>query len=207
MSILSPIKFDAEKTLREKEITQRLVDIRTAEIEFRDQKSGFTDNWAELLTFLKTAKKKQVLKEGALTDAQLEAGLTEAKAVKIVNSGKMKDIVSNGLEGFRRDTAYLEMIPALFPSGRYTAENIDEIARVPYSDTARFVLQTNNGYINTNGILIPLFEASVEYKVYLSDLNRQELLNIIDLDKKLEKFPGRKVGSVDEPNNNAGNWE
>jgi hypothetical protein len=52
-----------------------------------------------------------------------------------------------------------------------------------------------------------LFEASAAYTTYLYDLNRQEMLNAIDLQKKLEKFPGLQVGSVLEPNNNAGNWE
>ena len=61
--------------------------------------------------------------------------------------------------------------------------------------------------MNNTGIIIPLFEASAPFKNYLFDLNHQEMLNIIDLQKKLDKFPGLKVGSVEEPNNNSGNWE
>jgi hypothetical protein len=38
-------------------------------------------------------------------------------------------------------------------------------------------------------------------------VNRQETLNLIDLQEKLEKYAGLKVGAVNEPNNFAGNWE
>jgi hypothetical protein len=41
----------------------------------------------------------------------------------------------------------------------------------------------------------------------LYDLDRQEVLNVIDVQRKLDRFPAMKVGSVDAPNNNAGNWE
>ena len=31
--------------------------------------------------------------------------------------------------------------------------------------------------------------------------------NLKDKRIKLEKYPGLQVGSIEEPNNNAGNWE
>ncbi|MDD3077701.1 MAG: hypothetical protein PHH37_01185 [Paludibacter sp.] len=206
MSIMTPIKFDETRNAREKEIIQRLVDIRKAQTEFKEQKGGYADSFDKLVDFLKTAKKKTVLKEGSLTDKQLESGLTEASAVKIVRSRNMKEIMANGLENFRRDTAYVSMLEAVFPN-RYTLKNVDQIGKIPYSNGKTFYLNVNNSYMNNIGINVPLFEASCEYKDYLSDLNHQELLNIIDLQKKLGKFPGLKVGDVDEPNNNAGNWE
>ena len=84
MSIVTPIRFTETKDAREKVIIQRLIDIRTAQTEFKDQKGGYTANFDELIGFLKSAKKKSVLKEGSLSDKQLEAGLTEAKAAAIV---------------------------------------------------------------------------------------------------------------------------
>ncbi|MGB4413980.1 MAG: hypothetical protein WBI53_03730 [Paludibacter sp.] len=206
MSILTPIKFDETKTAREKEIIQRLIDIRTAEVEYKTQKGAYTDNFDELIKFLKSSKKKTVLKEGSLSDKQLEAGLTEKMAAKIVRSGNRSEIIAKGLENFRRDTAYLDMIESIFPQ-KYTAETIDQIAIIPYSNNERFELKVNNEYYNATKIKIPLFEASAHFKTYLYDLNRQELLNIIDVQTKLEKYPGLKVGSIEEPNNNAGNWE
>lgn len=206
MSIVTPIQFDAEKESREKVIIEKLVDIRKAEVEYRDQKGVYTDKFEDLIKFLKAAKKKTVLKEGSLTEKQLEAGLTEAQAAKIVRSGNRQEIIANGLENFRRDTAYVNMIEAIFPE-KYTVETIDQIAIVPFTENQKFDLKVNNDYTNNNGIKIPLFEASVPYEVYLKDLNRQEVLNKIDVQTKLSKFPGLMVGSIVEPNNNAGNWE
>ncbi len=206
MSIVTPIQFDEEKARREVVIIEKLVDIRKAQVEYRDQKGVYTDKFEDLIKFLKNAKKKTVLKEGSLSDKQLEAGLTEIKAVKIVNSGNMQEIIANGLQNFRRDTAYVSMLQAIFPE-KYTAETIDQIAVVPFTENQKFELKVNNDYTNNNGIKIPLFEASVLYSVYLKDLNHQEVLNKIDVQNKLAKFPGLMVGSTTEPNNNAGNWE
>ncbi len=205
-SVMTPIQFDQEKEKREKEVIQRLVDIRKAELEFRDQKGGFTTSLDTLVMFLKSAKKKFVMKEGSLTDKQLESGLTEAQAAQIVRKGVKSEIIASGLEGFRRDTIYGPVIEALF-SGQYTLETIDNLAIIPYSNNEKFEVKINNSYFNSSQIQIPLFEASAHYKTYLSDLNHQEMLNIIDERVKLEKYPGLKVGSIDEPNNFAGNWE
>mgnify|MGYP003593257026 FL=1 len=206
MSIVTPIKFDETKTAREKAIIQKLIDIRTAEVEYKNQKGVYTDSFPELFNFLKTAKKKTVLKEGSLSDKQLEAGLTEAAAARIVRKGNKAEIIANGLENFRRDTAYLNMIESIFPE-KYTIETIEQLSVIPFSNNEKFTLKVNNEYYNATNIKIPLFEASAAYTTYLYDLNRQEMLNAIDLQKKLEKFPGLQVGSVLEPNNNAGNWE
>lgn len=206
MSIATPIKFAETREAREKMVVTRLVDIRKAQMEFKNQKGGFTADFDELIGFLKSAKMKSVLKEGSLTDLQLEAGLTEAKAAQIVRSGKTSEIIANGLQNFRRDTAYLDMISTLY-EGVYTHETIGKLAIIPFSENEKFEMKANNAYFNSNGIQIALFEAKAEYKTYLHDLDRQEVLNITDLQRKLEKFPGLKVGSVDSPNNNAGNWE
>ena len=207
MSIITPINFDKEKAEREKLVIQRLMDIRTAEVEFRSQKLVYTTDFTELLNFLKTGRKPSVIKEGVLSDSQFESGLTEEKAAKIVQSGNEKDIIANGLQNFRRDTIYLDLISALY-GDRFTVETIDQIKYVPYStqkDT--FLLEANNNYVNATAFLIPLFQASCTYETYLKDLNRQELMNVIHMRKKLERFPGLMVGNINEPNNNAGNWE
>jgi hypothetical protein len=206
MSIVTPIQFDEEKARREVVVIEKLVDIRKAEVEYKDQKGVYTDKFDELIKFLQTSKKKTVLKEGSLNEKQLEAGLTEAKAAAIVRKGNKQEISANGLDNFRRDTAYVSMIEALY-LGKYTAETIEDIKKVPFTTDKEFVLKVDNNYTNSNNIKIPLFEASVLYEVYLADMNRQEILNKIDVQTKLAKFPGLMVGSIMEPNNNAGNWE
>lgn len=86
-------------------------------------------------------------------------------------------------------------------------DNIAEIGVIPYSDGKQFEMATLMYKNEASGIILPLFEAKAPYESYLSDLNRQELVNLKDKRIKLEKYPGLQVGSIEEPNNNAGNWE
>ena len=229
-SVTTPIKFENTRAEREVAVIKHLVDLRTAEVEFHHQKGRFTANLDSLLLFLKTAPKKEVLKEGSLTDKQLEAGLTEHKAVKILDAAKKaalrnkklsfedndalyayiwendKDVKKNGLQGFRRDTIELNMLQSLY-KGEYDETSIDRIVEIPFSNGLRFEMEVNNDYKTSQGIRVPLFEARAPFQSYLGDLNKQELVNLVDREEKLEHFAGLKVGDVYAPNNNAGNWE
>ena len=206
MSIVTPIQFENTRTQRETAVVKKLIDIRKAQLEFKDQHNRFTADIDSLVAFVRDGKKKIVQKEGALTDKQLESGLTEAQAVKIIAKGNEKEIREKGLEGFRRDTLVVDVITELFPN-EYNRQNIHEMAIIPYSQNKKFQMLVNNDYTNDIGIRIPLFEARAPYADYLWDLDRQELLNLIDKQSQMDKYQGLKVGSVDSPNNNAGNWE
>ncbi len=206
VSILTPIQFEEARAKRQEAIIKNLVSIRTAEIEFRNEKGYFTSDLDSLILFLQTTPKKVVHKEGALTDKQLEAGMTEAKAVRIIKRGNKREIANHGLEGFVRDTIQKNMIQELY-KGAYTEETIGEIIYIPYTDGQKFELEVNNDYATSKGIKVPLFEVRAPFTLWLADQNAQELVNLIDRETKLEHYPGLKVGSVLEPNNNAGNWE
>ncbi len=206
MSIVTPIQFENTRAAREQAVVKQLIDIRKAQLEYRDQHNRFVSDLDSLVDFVRDGKKKIVLKEGTLSDAQLEAGLTEAKAVKIVASGDLAEIEKNGLVGFRRDTTVVDVITDLYGDA-YTRENVGKMIIVPYSQNKKFGIEVNNNYKNDIGIRVPLFEVTAPYQVYLHDLDRQELINLIDKANQMEKFAGLKVGSVEAPNNNAGNWE
>ena len=231
-SVTTPIKFEDTRAQREVAVIKNLVDLRTAQVEFHHQNGRFTADADSLLIFLKTAPKKEVMKEGSLTDKQLEAGLTEHRAVKILENAKKAalknkklnldptdldalyayvwandaDVKKNNLQGFRRDTIELNMLEALY-KGEYDAQSIDTIVKIPYGNGVKFELEVNNDYKTSQGIRVPLFEARAPYESYLSDLNKQELVNLIDREQKLDHYAGLKVGDVYSPNNNAGNWE
>ncbi len=230
MSVVTPIQFEDTRAQREVGVIKNLVDLRTAEVEFHHQNGRFTASYDTLINFLKTVPKKELLKEGSLTDKQLEAGLTENKAVKIIETAKRKalrnkklsfedndalyayiwandaEIKKNNLQGFRRDTIELNMLQSLY-KGEYTPENIDNITYIPYSDGKQYELEVNNDYKTSQGIRVPLFEARAPFESYLGDLNNQELVNLVDREKKLDHYAGLKVGDIYAPNNFAGNWE
>jgi len=227
-SVVTPIRFEEKRAQREVAVIKNLVNLRAAEAEYKLVNNRYQANLDSLVLFLQNTPKKEVMKEGSLSDKQLEAGLTEHKATKILERAlakaqaklkidnkdelyayiweKDQEVKQNGLQGFRRDTIYKNMIETLY-KGEYTAETVNEITFIPYSNNLRFETEVNDDYTTTQGIKIPLLEIRAHFNTYLKDLDDQERVNLIDKETKLEHYPGLKIGSIDTPNNNAGNWE
>jgi hypothetical protein len=207
-SIMGPIEFAEERSFREKAIIARLIDIRTAQVEYRNiTKAGYCDNLDSLIEFVKTAQMPVILKEGELDDNQIfERKLTEKKAMEIINKAKKtnnwKEVEKEGLMGFRRDTTWIALLDTLYPKGY----QIDSLSFVPFGNGAKFEVATS---VDTTKAGSPqyLFEARTPYEIYLKGVNDQELKNLISEMKKMDRYCGLKVGDVEMPNNNAGNWE
>ena len=88
-SIMGSINFGKEREAREKQIIARLIDIRTAQVAFRDLNKGqYTDSFDELISFVKNDSLPFVRKVGELSDKQLEDGLTESKAMKLIDDAR-----------------------------------------------------------------------------------------------------------------------
>ena len=206
-SIMGPIEFSEERAMREKEIVARLIDIRTAQIEFRNRHDGaYAQTFDTLIGFLKTAKMPIVMKVGELDDAQLERGLTEDKALEMIKkaekTGRWGEVDKEGLRNFRRDTSWIALLDTIYPK-TFVA---DSIAFVPFGNGEKFELLTSCD-TTKSGSAQHLFEARTPYETYLKNINDQELRNLIYQMKKMDRYCGLKVGDVENPNNNAGNWE
>ena len=155
-SVMGPIEFDKTREQRENLIKARLIDIRKAQIEYKNIHKVHAANFDELSKFLKDEKLPFLIKEGVLTDEQLEKGMTEQEAVK------------KGL--IRRDTVWVTAVDTLFGSGY----NVDDMRNVPGANV---------------------------------QLDKQLVYNLKDKAEKMNKYQGLRVGSIEEINNNAGNWE
>ena len=206
-SIMDPIEFSEVRAAREKQIVARLIDIRTAQIEYRNNHEGaYADNFDSLINFLKTAQMPIILKVGELDDAQLERGLTEDKALAMIKkaekTGKWGEVDKEGLRDFRRDTSWIALLDTIYPK-TFVA---DSLAFVPFGNGAKFEILTSCD-TTKSGSAQYLFEARTPYETYLEDVNKQELANLKYQMKKMDRYCGLKVGDVENPNNNAGNWE
>ncbi len=206
-SIMGPINFDKEKAIRDKAIIARLIDIRSAQQEYRLTHEGaYTASFDTLIHFVKTAKLPFIMKIGSLTDEQLNNGMTEKKAMAIIEkakkTGNWKDVEKEGLTNFRRDTMWVAVMDTIFAKGF----NPDSLAYVPYGNGAKFEMAIRKD-TTKSGAPLNLFQAQVAYDVYLGDLDKQQLVNLKDMQEKLGKYLGLKVGDIEQPNNNAGNWE
>ena len=201
--IMDPINFQNERDVREKAIIARLIDIRKAQVEYRTQHQGkYPDNFDSLIAFVKNGQLPFISKVGVLSDEQLDKGLTEAKAAAIVRSGDDAAIAANGLTGFRRDTIWKSISDTIFGVGF----NADSLRYIPFSNGQQFKMAARSDTTD-KGQPLNLFEARCAYKTYLSDLDHQELVNLEKLQGQLYKYCGLKVGDIEAPNNNAGNWE
>lgn len=187
-SVRGPIEFNAERDIRENAIKARLIDIRKAQIEYKNRHKVHAANFDELIKFLNEEKLPFVVKEGVLTDEQLEKGMTEAEAVK------------KGL--IKRDTFWVLAKDTLFGKDF----NADSLRFVPTIPNAQFLMDTAT-IVSSSGYTIKVFEAGVAYDTYLGDLDKQQVVNLNDLAKKLNRYAGMRVGSLTEVNNYAGNWE
>lgn len=187
VSITTPIEFKKEREAREAAIQKRLIEIRTAQIEYKNVNKVHAANFAELEKFLKEDKLPFVVKEGVLTDAQLEKGMTEKEAVKL------------GL--IKRDTIWVPAVDTLFGKGF----NVADLENVPGTNV-KFTMDTAT-LTSGSGYTVKVFQAGVLFDDYLGDLNPQLVYNMKDKATKMNKYPGLRVGSTTEINNNAGNWE
>ena len=186
-SVTGPIEYDDQKTIRDNAIIARLIEIRKAQIEYKNMYKTHAGSFDDLEKFLNTDKLPFLIKEGVLTDEQLEKGMTEKEAVK------------KGL--IRRDTIWVLAKDTLFGA----SYNADDLANVP-GTSVKFSMDTAT-LTSGSGYTVKVFEAGVKYDDYLGDLDKQLVVNLKDKAEKLEKYPGLRVGSLTEINNNAGNWE
>jgi hypothetical protein len=182
-------EFNDEKEIRDKAIQTRLIDIRRAQIEYKNVYGFHAGSFDDLIKFLNEDRLPFVVKEGSLTDEQLEKGMTEAKAIK------------EGL--IKRDTTWILAKDTLFGRGF----DVSSLAYIPVEGVnAKFEMDTAT-LSSGSGYTVKVFEACVLFETYLGDLNRQELVNLKDKMQKMGKYEGLRVGSIKEINNNAGNWE
>jgi uncharacterized protein (UPF0216 family) len=190
-SIRRPIDFEKERASRYEDVIENLKDIRKAQIAFKDVNNRFCGDWDSLISFVKYDSIPKIRKIGMLTDSMIEAGLDEKTAMK-------KGLII-------RDTIKVSVLEEVFGKDY----NIDDLKIIPHSNGEVFWLRQT--IITTgSGIKVPVFEARAHNNQILAELldeYKQEIINLNEQRRKNNLYPGLKVGSILEPNNNSGNWE
>lgn len=175
------LEFEDAFAMRQKEVVQRLKDIREAERAYKRNYNKYTGSFDTLIMFLKNDTLVYEKAMGSLDDSV-------AVAKGLVKTEKFKVAI--------KDTIF---------SGRKV--NFDDLKYVPFSENKEFELGAT--VIKTeSSVLVPVFEAKTPFYVFLQNLNAdQEIINLVDRYTTMDKYPGLKVGSLTTPNNDAGNWE
>lgn len=177
--IMTPLRFNETQAAREKAVVERLKDIRTAQRAYKQKYAHYTPSFDTLINFIKTDSMVYEVKMGSEDDS---VAVAQGK----VKTTKLKIAV--------KDT--------IFTAGF----NADELRVIPFSDGKDFIMNADT-LVTESKVVIPVFEAKAPYKLFLGDLDEQELINLLDRRESLEKYKGLTVGAIDKATNDAGNWE
>jgi len=189
-SIYDEIKFDEVKNLRYQVTIKKLKDIRDTQLAHRSVKGVFQSNWDSLVNFVEI--------DSFIITQRRDSSVLDKELTKRYGGVKTyKDIVII-------DTIlpYISVKDSLFGSdNRYKT-----MMYVPYSKNDNTKFELNAGFLDQNGIDIPVFEALVKKRVILYD----QSLNLVLKENQVQSVDGvngssLKIGSMNEVNTN-GNW-
>ena len=202
--VMKPIKFNEERAAREAVAIQKLKDIRELQVAYKNKYGKFASALDTLVDFYKNDKMVINMQIGSVNDSVMVA---HTDAVKKANKG----ITDKGLyELYQKGDHNLVFsikseIPVKDTLLKREDFNIDQIADIPFTNGKKIEMKSIVKQVS--GVDVPLFEANIPYDDLLEGMDHQLLVNLKSERDKMNKFPGLKVGSIDNPNNNAGNWE
>ncbi len=178
-SVQEPVVFEKQRKMREKVCIDRLKDIRTLQVAYKSKYDTFTQYMDTLINFYNEDLITIVKQVGSYDDS---AAVAEGRVY--------------------RDSIEIPVKDTLLKKPNFV---IDSIAFIPYSGGDSITLKAVIAKVS--GVDVPLFEATAHYDKLLKGLERQLVVNLKASREDVSRFPGLKVGSIDAPNNNAGNWE
>ena len=202
-SIMEPVEFNKHKDYRQDIAVQRLKDIRDLQVAYKNVNGKYSSTIDSLKLFYNEGKIKVVMQIGSKDDS---LAMANTQALKRRNPRiKPEDMLKLYQQG-QSLVFTIENEIAVKDTLFHTRENfrVDSLAFIPFCGDSILMESTVK---KVSGVNVPLFEAKMPWKKLLKGLNNQLRIN---LDAQLEdqgKYQGLMVGSIDAPNNNAGNWE
>ena len=208
-SIMKPVNFNKEKERRKEVAVQRLKDIRTLEVAFKGVNGRYTADIDSLINFYNTGKMDIIMQVGSSDDSLAVENTKRVKdraflkLSKEEQNARLMELYRQGQKLVFSISTPIAVKDTLF-NGRPDF-CIDSLKYIPFS--GKQLVETDAIVKTVSGVQVPLFEARMPWKALLKGMDNQLRIN---LDAELldqDKFPGLQVGSVNQPNNNAGNWE
>lgn len=188
--IATPIRFEKETNQRKALVIDRIKDIRTAERAFKTKYQHFTGDFDSLINFVLN---EELELERKIVDEDDSVGLAQLK-----KAGK-KNV----------ETFTIAVIDTIFAPKTLTPDQVKELRYVPFTERkVQYILQA--GQLTTgSGVVVPVVECRIPYKAFLDTVEyRQEIINMIDNEVNIfNRYAGVKFGSMENANNEAGNWE
>ena len=207
-SIQQPVNFNKHKEYREGIAVQRLKDIRDLQVAYKNVNARYASTIDSLIMFYNDGKMKITLQVGSKDDS-LAMAHTDVIKKKYRNlkaeqlNQKLHELYLAGEQNLVfQVTSEIPVKDTLFNDRpNFIA---DSLAFIPFCGDSIIMESTIK---KVSGVNVPLFEASMPYKSLQKGLDNQLRINLDAEREDKGQYKGLMVGSVDAPNNNAGNWE
>ena len=207
-SIMEPVKFNKHKDYRSEIAVQRLKDIRDLQVAYKNVNARYASTIDSLIMFYNDGKMKITLQVGSKDDS-LAMAHTDVIKKKYRNlkaeqlNQKLHELYLAGEQNLVfQVTSEIPVKDTLFNDRPNFV--VDSLAFIPFSGDSIIMESTIK---KVSGVNVPLFEASMPFKSLLKGLNNQLRVNLDAEREDQGRYKGLQVGSVTQPNNNAGNWE
>ena len=208
-SIMEPVEFNKHKDYRTEVAVQRLKDIRDLQVAYKNVNARYASTMDSLIMFYNEGKMKIALQVGSKDDSlamahtdQIKKKYRHLKGDKL--NQKLHELYLAGEQNLVfQVTSQIAVKDTLFNDRPNFV--VDSLAFIPFSGGDS--IQMRAEVREVSGVKVPLFEAKIPYESLLRGLNEQLVVNTIAERQDLELYPGLKVGDIEKPNNNAGNWE
>lgn len=203
-SIMQPVRFEKEADLRKQVAVERLKDIRTIQSVYKSANGVYAPSMDTLIAFYNEGKIKVVMQIGSMDDS-LAVAHTEAvkKANKKITNEQLYEMYLKGDKNLIVQIAQeMPVKDTLFNRPNF---NIEDLRYIPFSDGE--LVEMNTIVKQVSGVDVPLFEAKMPFTSLLKGMDHQLIVNLVAERVDTNRYPGWMVGSIDNPNNNAGNWE
>ncbi len=203
--IMQPVNFNKAKDARQAVAVQRLKDIRELQVAFKSVNNKFTSDLDSLVSFYNSGEMSIVMQVGSMDDS-LAVAHTEAikKKNRKITAAKLYELYKAGDKNLVFSVeSKIPVKDTLFVS----RENfcIDSVVYIPFSGGKK--IECKAIVKQVSGVPVPLFEARIPYRELLKGLDNQLRINLDAERRDQNKYEGLQVGSIENPNNNAGNWE
>ena len=208
-SIMEPVKFNKHKDYRSEIAIQRLKDIRDLQVAFKNVNARYASTVDSLILFYNEGKMKITLQVGSKDDSLAMANTDQIKKKYRNLKGdklneKLHELYLAGEQNLVFQVSHdIAVKDTIFNSRPNFV--VDSIAFIPFSGGERVMMESTIKKVS--GVNVPLFEAKMPYKSLLKGLNNQLRINLDAEQEDKGRYKGLMVGSIDAPNNNAGNWE
>ena len=188
---------------------EQLKDIRTLQVTYRDTYGHYATAMDSLVDFYNNGKITIMRQIGSEDDStavlhteavkktlrNLKGDKLMEKLYELYEAGDNKLIVRIPQQTNVKDTLFTNR-----PNFK-----VNDLRYIPFSEGDTVIMKSIVKQVS--GVDVPLFEAKMPFWSLLKGMDRQQIVNLVAEREDTDRYPGLMVGSVDNANNNAGNWE